>query len=383
MKRKISLSTRALAFAFALVFALHSANFSARAAAAATSAANDPFNALPASDVVVFIDIKQILTSAIPGLLSSEPALIDKMRAELNKAATESGVDPNKFEYAVFGVRMPAAGQRQDPSFVALVRGSFNASDVIAAGFKSAKTPVSKQEQTYQGKTIYIIRETKTETKSDAPKDDSDSKSGSAASMMPQDMLNMKVEETALVALDSNTIAVGSPSLVRETIDLGAGRGTRCAAAKSCSDLIDLATRASNSVVGFAGNVPADMAQKMSSGGDPISQAAAGIRTIFGSTSYNDGSVETRLAVRTEKSDQAQTLAAGLKFLISAGIGQLESSTDDNNKKLAALLQRVNVTDSAGEAQASIKFTQAEIAPFLHKLAQPKSSETAEKTPQQ
>jgi hypothetical protein len=356
-----------LLVALALTLTIFSAPF-ARAANASTPAADTLLSALPASDGVILIDLKQLFDKAIPGLLASEPALIEKMNAEMRKAANETGVDPYSFEQVAIGFRLTENAMKgQSPPFVALLRGSFDADDLIQKGLKAGRKsqePPDVREEKYQNKTIYFIKD---KAKPKASNDDSQSN-------MSDDVMNkMRQEEVAIVALDAKTVALGEPASVRAAINSNSGSGDHVD-----KNLIDLATRTNGAVVGFSGYVPASAFKQITANGDPISVAASGIQSYYGSVNSTNGDFETRLILRTEKTDQAQTLSAAAKLGVGFVGDSLKNSSmttlDGKQVDASAYLKYLTIKDEGNEVIAVYKVPQADLQPLIHALAAPKKS---------
>lgn len=332
---------------------------------------NSLLSALPASDGVVFFDFKQLIDKALPALFASEPAIIEKMNAEFRKATDKSGVDPRSIEQVAVGFRIPDGAMKGQAPFVALIRGRFDSADLIQKGLKAARSEKNApdvRESTYQGKTIYLIKD-KTPAK---PSGDTEPGNDAPGGMNAVAGQMMTQQEVAITTFDSNTVAIGDASSVRTTMDANAGRGEHVS-----KDLVDLATRTPNAVIGFSGIVPASALKQITSNGDPVSQAAGGIKNFYGSVASNNGDFDTRIVVRTEKNDQAQTLSAAAKLGLGFAADALKNtslpSTDGNKVDASAFLKYLVVSDQGNEVIAVYKIPQADLAPLIHTLAAPKS----------
>lgn len=366
MNRTFRRSLCALALAlFAIVAPI------ANTSRATTRAAdNSLLSALPAFDGVLIFDMKQLLDKALPNLLAAEPSLIEKMNREFQKATDESGIDPRSVEQVAIGFRIPDNAMKGQSPFVALLRGRFDSADLIQKGFKTArkhKNPPDVRESTYQGKTIYLIKDKTPAAKPSGESGASGDSPGGMGAMAGQ----MMQQEVAVTAFDSNTVAIGDVSSVRTTLDTSAGRVSK--------DLVDLATRTPNAIVGFSGIVPAGALKQLTSNGDPISLAAGGIKNFYGSIAANGGDFETRVVARTEKNDQAQTLSAGAKLLLSFAPDALKNtgtpSIGDNKFDPVVLLKYFTISDEANEVIVVYRVPQTDLAPLVHALAAPKKSD--------
>src|SRR5207253_6812580 len=108
------------------------------------------------SDAVALVNVNRLLDEAMPKLLAENPARLAEVNNELANFKTQTGLDPRSFDQIALGFRYlyPAEGITKI-STVALARGTFNASAIVAAGLMAANGKYVKQK--YLGKTIYIF----------------------------------------------------------------------------------------------------------------------------------------------------------------------------------------------------------------------------------
>src|SRR5215213_990334 len=95
---------RSLIFTILLTALLSCGLVSAQTVQTATTS-NDPLAALPASDAVMFADVRRILTEIIPRLLASNPAALAQMASALNEANTKTGVNLLSIDRVAVGLR--------------------------------------------------------------------------------------------------------------------------------------------------------------------------------------------------------------------------------------------------------------------------------------
>lgn len=310
MNKKIY--TLLLALGLVLTMIVSSDGWTKRVAAApsvAPGAGDDALMALPASDAVMFVDVQRLLSEVTPRILANHPALLARMNSQIDQLKESTGVDVRLFDQIAIGMRLVnTAGQKAEQAtatpgkdsgpnkanavitgpmadVVAILRGRFDSSAVVAAGLSKAKArgEAQPQEQMHNGKTIYI--------------------DGKRAA--------------AIAVLDANMIAFGTAEGVRAAIDASAGGG------RVDSELAALAKQNPNALLGFSGNVPASLIQKFGVGGDEWGEAFAYIRQVYGSMSAPEKNAEMILRLRTESADQAQAITEKL-----ATIKQLPESTD-------------------------------------------------------
>ncbi|MEJ7617912.1 MAG: hypothetical protein WKF30_13340 [Pyrinomonadaceae bacterium] len=180
-------------------------------AKAVTVAAITPARAtvmIPGADAVMFADLKRLFSDVIPRVLADSPARLAEVNADIDQFKAKTGVDPRAFERVTVSVRFAqTATNATRAETVVVANGSFNAGALVAAGRLAAKGKY--QEQQLNGKTIYIF------------------------SLNEQikmfGLFKMNVSDVAVAALDSGTLAVGSPETVRAVIETPREVGQRAA----------------------------------------------------------------------------------------------------------------------------------------------------------
>ncbi len=226
-------------FAVALVFCLGvSLIVFAQRTRTSSTATQAPtlLSSLPPSDAVALINVNRVLDEALPRLLAENPAKLADVTAELARFKSQTGLDPRSFDQIALGLsyKYPKEGITKISTAV-LARGTFNAGAMVAAGRLAASGKYV--EQKYQGKTIYIF------------------------SLDRQIRLfglwDMKVMDLAVATLDGNTLALGNVEAVRGVIDANRTRK------HANPELIALAGRDPNAILGFGGNVSATLLENL------------------------------------------------------------------------------------------------------------------------
>lgn len=323
------------------VTATTTTNVSGAAASASSSLAT-----LPASDFIIFVDTQRLLSDTLPNFLAGDQALLARVNAKLDRFQKESGVDPRAFDSLAIGLRFPAASSGE-MRFVTVARGRFVARDLIEAGFAAAKNKekISREEQVYEGKKIFVL----TSARDRAAQDDAPD-----AKTEKRDAQRMAVAE-----LDASTIVMGDLESVRAMLNQSMARVDQ--------SLVDLATRNSNAVASFAGNLPHGLAGSF--GGGRADKLFGSIRQLYGSASTAGTEAQTVIAARTENADQARDVAQainGLKLVSKFGLGRGTSKAEA--ELISSLLNRVNVTSQENEVEIKLNVTQEEIAPLMRRF---------------
>lgn len=355
MNRKFYFSFLSFALALSATVALVIGH-SSRAASA-----NSALNALPASDFIISVDVQRALDEMLPNLLSSNPQLLAKLNSNLKEFEDTTGISPHVFESVAVGgsLNSTAPPGRRDSSGVVVLRGSFKSDELINAGFTAAskKCEFQKEEQQYEGKTIYLISSVR-------PLRDAGTGTTSQATNAPATSYHVMPpgsDKFAIAAVDANTIAVGSPSSVRAAIDASLGRN------RVDDELVRLATETPNAVVSFSGRIPQSTNIKTSQSGDnPVAKYFASIRAFYGSFAVNSTEAETNASIRTETAQQASDISQAinaLKGVASLGINQ---SSGREMAAVADVLKTLNISAQDNEVHVDFKIQLTSLAPFIH-----------------
>jgi hypothetical protein len=285
-------------FAFSVVLGQSTAN--AQPASRAKTA--DIFSFVPASDGVVVVDAHRLLNETLPRVFAGDAAKLAQINSELDKFKTDTGIDPRAFDRVVVSARYTHPSPtvtKLEP--VAIAQGKFDARAVTLAARLAGKGKV--REEKYRGATIVVL------TINDQ--------------MKLFGLWNMRVRDLAITALNANTVALGTPENVRTAID--AGRTPR----RDSVELVSLATRDRQAVIGFGANVTKTLWSEMNLGTDAIAQAVGSIRKAYGSVGTTATDVALTIVARTETPAAAKELGdtlTGLKQL--AGLLVMSMNTD-------------------------------------------------------
>jgi hypothetical protein len=290
-------------FAFSVVLGQSTAN----AQPASRAKTPDIFSFVPASDGVAVVDANRLLNETLPRVFAGDAAKLAQINSELDKFKTETGIDPRAFDRVVVSARYTHPSPtvtKLEP--VAIAQGRFDARAVTLAARLAGKGKV--REEKYRGATIVVL------TINDQ--------------MKLFGLWNMRVRDLAITALNANTVALGTPENVRTAID--AGRTAR----RDSVELVSLATRDRQAVIGFGANVPKTLWSNMNLGTDAIAQDVGSIRQAYGSVGTTETDVALTIVARTETPAAAKSLGdtlTGLKQLA----GMLVMSMRPDRRALA------------------------------------------------
>jgi hypothetical protein len=323
--------TALVIFAFSVVLGQSVAN----AQPASRAKTEDIFSFVPASDGIVVVDANRLLNETLPRVFAGDAAKLAQINSELDKFKADTGIDPRAFERVVVSARYthPAPTvTKLEP--VAIAQGKFDARAITLAARLSGKGKV--REEKYRGATIVVL------TINDQ--------------LMLFGLWNMRVRDLAITTLNANTVAIGTPETVRTVID--AGRTPR----RDSVDLVSLATRDPQAVIGFGANVPKTLWSGLNLGTDAIAQDVGSIRQTYGAVGTTATDVALTIVARTETPASAKSLGetlTGLKQLA----GMLVLSMKADRRALAqGAVANLSINTRTNEVEIRTQVTAANLA---------------------
>ena len=207
---------------------------------------------------------------------------------------------------------------------------------MVAAGRLAANGKYA--EQKYQGKTIYVF------------------------SLERQIRLfglwDLKVGDLAAVALDGNTLALGNLDAVRGVLD-----ATRRKHANP--ELIALASRDPDAILGFGGNVSPALLQNLSLSNDTVARELTAVRQVYGTLGMTSADLELMLAARTVDTYSAKNLGdtvEGLKQFGGLFINRLAAA---KGTLARSALNNLKITTVGNELQIRTAVAQSQVAPLM------------------
>jgi hypothetical protein len=329
----------AIALVFILVFVLSAFGWGATEVLTANSAPPaDLFSYLPVSDGIAIVDVRRLLNETMPRILSGDPGKLAQANADIDKFKTRTGIDPRAFDRVVIGTRYTYPADKVTKlETVAIAHGAFDTKALSAAARAAAKEKY--REEKYRGATIMII-----------PVNDH---------MKLLGLWDVELNEVAICALDSNSLAIGSLPNVRAAIEAGQ-KGSR-----TNSDLVSLATRDPLAVIGFGANIPRELMTNLNIGNDTISKDAGSIRQVYGSIGSTENDLSLMLVARTDSAAAANNLndtVTGLKQLGGLFIGRMAPA----RKALAqSALDNLKITTRGSEVEIKTQVAAANLASVI------------------
>jgi hypothetical protein len=303
-----------------------------------TPAAPTLLASLPESDAVAQVKVKQLLSEAMPRIFASNPARLSEVNASIDRFKDRTGLDPRMFEQVALGVRFtyPSEGVMKAQT-VALANGTFSAAAMVAAGRIASNGKY--REEKYQDKTVYIFIVDE--------------------NVKLLGLFDMRIGELAAAPIDTNTLALGDPAGVRSVIDAGRSRK------RVNAELIALASRDPNAVIGFGSNVTEKLIGNLDIGNAPIAADLRTLRQVYGSVGTTESDLQLFLAARAVNAEAAKNLGDTLEGLKQFGallVGRLSGAKGVLAK---SALSNMKIVADANELQIRTSVAQAEVGPLL------------------
>lgn len=177
----------------------------APASSAASQAIVSTLSILPDADTLIYINPQRILNELVPKFLPAKD--LEGMRKGFEQAKQMAGVDPTKIDYIVIATRFRKPTDDlnfQPPEFMVVASGDFSAESLIALARMASGGKL--RDEKYGSKTLGLM--TIDPLVKEAEKNP----------------LLKSFTEMAIVTLNANTIAAGSPRYLRAAIDAGDGK---------------------------------------------------------------------------------------------------------------------------------------------------------------
>lgn len=295
-------------------------------------------SSLPPSDAVALINVNRVIDEALPKLLAENPQKLAEVNAELTTFKDQTGLDPRSFDQVALGLQYsyPSEGITKIKT-TALARGTFNAGAIVAAGRMAANGKYL--ERKYQGKTIYIFTLDR--------------------QLRLLGLWDLKVKDLAVVSLDGNTLALGDLESVQGAIDSIRTRK------HANAELIALASRDPNAILGFGGNVSDALMQSLKISNGSIARELTAVRQVYGSLGMTSTDLELMMAARTVDTYSAKNLGdtvEGLKQFGSLFINRLSAA---KGTLARSALNNLKITTQGNELQIRTAVAHSQVAPLM------------------
>jgi hypothetical protein len=301
-------------------------------------AASGLMTSLPESDVVAHVKVKQLVNEAMPRIFANNPTKLAEVNASIDRFRDRTGLDMRMFHEVALGVKFtyPAEGVTR-AQIVGVANGGFSSAAMVAAGRVASNGKY--REEKYHDKTIYIFTIDER--------------------IRLLGVFDVKLNEVAAAPLDANTLALGDQAGVRAAIDAGRNRKN------VNTELIALASRDPNAIIGFGGNMSEQLVTNLDIGNAPIAADLKTLRQVYGSVSTTVTDLELFLGARAVNASAAKSLGDTLEGLKQFGallVGRLSGAKGVLAK---SALANMKIVADANELQIRTSVAQAEVAPLF------------------
>ena len=293
---------------------------------------------LPESDAVAQVKVKQLLNEAMPRILASNPAKLSEVNASIDRFKERTGLDPRMFQQIAFGIRFtyPSEGVTKLQT-VALANGTFSAAAIVAAGQVASNGKY--REEKHHDKTIYIFT--------------------LEENIRLLGLFDFRINELAAAPLDTNTLALGDPVAVRAAIDASRLRK------RANAELIALASRDPNAVIGFGSNMSEQLVGNLDIGNAPIAADLKTLRQVYGSIGTTERDLDLFIAARAVDANAAKNLGDTLEGLKQFGALLVGNLSGAKGVLAKSALSNMKIVADANELQIRTSVAQAEVGPLL------------------
>lgn len=303
---------------------------------------------LPASDGVVTLNMRRLLSEGLPQVLPSNQQMLGKILGKLDEVKNNTGLDLRQFEQIAVGISSKKLFDKEtvfEP--VILARGTFNAGALLA--FAKIALKGKYREEKFSGKTAYIF--SAKQVIAQARPKTANPKSSMLEKVIDK-MFRGLSDELAVSAYDNNTLAIGSLVRVRETFDAKTRVG---------ADVLDLVNRKPNSIMSFGLKLPNGLSQFVNMDNDEIGKNLEAIRQISGTVDVGGGNATISLIAKTLEVAQAKTLQDTLEGLQMIGKAFIGGSKGADKKVYARMIDNAKISQSGSEVMLDLQVAQSDI----------------------
>ena len=363
MKRNFPLTFLAILLLFVLGITVPAQNPPSIAASVAPSAApkavvspqiHASLTTLPEADTLIYINPQRILNEAAPRVMS-EKDLAD-MRKSLVEFNQFAGVDPTKVEFIVMAVRSrkPTADLNfAPPQLMAVAGGAFSAESVVALAKMASDGKL--REEKYGAKTLWLM--TIDPLVKEAEKNP----------------FLRSFTELGIVALNTNTIAVGSPGYLRAAVDAGEGNG------RISSESLNSLLRDPSVLISVAGRPFDSLAKSIGLLGTDANPRAAkcdsNLGDFYAALTMDTANFMLRGAMGADNPDTAKVLNNLANGLWRHAMSYMP------DKAGQMVMNNVKFTPTDNEVVLSADFPQQMVIDFMKSQMQPKKQDAAASAP--
>jgi len=307
---------------------------------------------LPASDGVAIFDSKRFLVEAMPKLLAANQPMLSQFTAALTDIENQTGIDLRKFDQVAVGLAMKATAEKTfDVEPVVIAGGDINAGALIAMAKLASKGKY--REEKIGEATAYVFTMPETQQKTSAK-----IKNSKVGKVIDQN-LKVLTTEVAVTSLDRNTLAIGSLSRVRETIE---------AKSQISPDISNLLLAKETAVMSFVFKTPTGFSKTFGLDNDELGSNIDSIQFMSGSLDVAAVGTSLHMMARTAKPEQAAELKDLLDALQMIGKGVFGNAKQADKAAYGRMVKNVKLDARGNDVMLDITIPQADIDVLVAKI---------------
>lgn len=327
------------------------------AVTAASQTAASSLSNLPEAEALIYINPQRILNEALPKLMPEKE--LAQMREGFTMMKQQAGIDPAKIDYIVIASRFqrPTADLNiQLGEFMMVAGGDFSAESLIVLGRLASGGKLVDEKYGTRTLSLMTIDEI-----------------AKQAEKMP---LLKSFSQVGIVALNTNTIAVGSPGYLRAAIDARDGQG------RISAEALNSLLRDPNVLISITGSPWSAFAKSFGMLGTDTSPHPARCDSKLGDfyAALTMDAVNFRLrgAMNADNPTTAQIINNLLSGLLKHGMSAMP------DKSAQDLLKGLSLMAQGDEVVLQADFPQQMVAEMIRQQMMPKKQEMSvptKKTP--
>lgn len=324
-----------------------------RNSAHASSQAANILASLPEADTVIYLSPQRIMNDAAPKVMS--PTDLAKTKATFVDLKRSIGIDPSSVDSLALAIRFQKPNTDLSfvaPDLLAVLSGDFSADSMVTL-VESFLGEQAKTE-TYNSKKLTIV------------KIDPIIEAAKKTPMLKS------FTELGVVALNTNTLAIGNLSYLKAAVDASGGQG------RISSATVSSLLRDPNALVSAAGAPITAFAKSFGLMGTQAAPRESSCNTRFGdfyaAVTMDATNFNLRGAMNTDNPDTARIIHGLISSLMTPAI---ESVPD---KEAASILKTMKLTPRENEIVVEADVPQETVAKFIKEQSQPKATATPAST---
>ena len=300
---------------------------------------------LPEADTLVYINPRLIINEAAARVLPEKD--LAEMRKGFGEMKKDTGLDPGNIDYIVSQIRFKKPNANLDfslPEFMMVVGGDFDAEALVKFAGQAFKERL--RTEAYGSKTLSLMT------------------IDELAEQARKTPLLKSLTEVAIVAVNGNTVALGTTSYVKAAIDAAGGKG------RISTDLLNSVLRDPNALISTAGSPWTAFAKTFALLGTENNPRAARcdnkLGDFYAAITMDANSFKFRGAMNADNPDTAKIIKSLLSMLLT------QAADLSKDKSAQAILKSLTITPTDTEVLVQAEVSQQAVVDFIQEQSHPK-----------